>query len=64
MNLLASQGGGHLPNFCTRVCKRGLRHPFSCNFFVKNMLFSLQNSAKTYPFMNKITEKFSRIVLE
>ncbi len=63
-------GGGHLPNFCTRVCQRGLqnhtlslaiflkkRHPFSCNFLVKNNAIFPANSAKMYPFINKISEK-------
>ncbi len=58
--------GGHLPNFCTRVCQRGLRNstlsvanfwkkiPFLLQFFGKNMLFSLQILPKSTLFFKKI----------
>ena len=58
--------GGHLPNFCTRMCQHSLRNctlslaifwkktPFLLQFFGKKHAVSLGNLAKMYPLLNKI----------
>ncbi len=60
--------GGHLSNFCTRVCQRGLRNstlsvaifwkktPFLLQFSGKKHAVCLANFAEMYPFLNKIAE--------
>ena len=45
-------GGGHLPNFCMRVCQ----HSFQ--FFGEKYAVFLANFAEMYPFMNKIAKKW------
>ncbi len=56
-------GGGHLPNFYTRVCQRGLRNctlslaifwkktPFLMQLFGEKQAVFLANFAKMYPFL-------------
>ncbi len=64
--------GGHLPNFCTRVCQRGLRNstlsvaifwkktPFLLQFFGKKHAVFLANFAEMYPFLKKNCWKLAR----
>ncbi len=63
-------GGGHLPNFFTRLCQRSLRNstlsvaifwkktPFLLQFFGKKHAVFLANFAEMYPFLNKIAENW------